>query len=126
MPTGAVALEFDDARFVGNEDFVLHGVRSNWARRPSSFQRESDSASGLAFADAEFFVESPAWNRAAAIVAASEFTIAAFAAEFAVTEVAVAGLASGFAAGTNEDATFLVTGVVPGVVPGFAAVDFVA
>src|ERR1700759_5438372 len=58
LPTRAVATEFDGAGFAGDLDLVFHGVRSSWARRPSSFQRESCCASGVAFAEAEFFVAS--------------------------------------------------------------------
>src|SRR5580704_11120536 len=50
LPAIGVAVESAAARSAGDEDFVPHGVRSSWARRPSSFQRESRCGSGVAFA----------------------------------------------------------------------------
>ena len=64
--------------------------------------------------------------RAAAIAAASEFAIAASAAKLVVTDVAVAGRASGFTAGADEDATFFSAGVGADFAGGFAAADFAA
>ena len=43
-----------------------------------------------------------------------------------MTEVAVAGLASGFAVGANEDAIFFSVGVAVGFAAGFDAADFAA
>src|ERR1700722_1461307 len=106
-------MQFDGARFASDANLVLHGVRSSWARPPSSFHRDSCCASGVTFFDGEFLAESPICHNAAAIAAASEFAMAA-AAEFAVTEVAVAVLAPGFTFGAGDDAVF------------FTAVDFAA
>ena len=79
--------------------------------------------SGTPLVDAESFPESPACQSAAAIVAASELAIDASAVEFAVTAVAVAGRASGFAAGADEDGTLFIADFPAGV---FTAVDFSA
>ena len=48
MPAESIAYEIDDASFFSGErrklDFVFHGVRSSWSRRPSCFQREGSIA----------------------------------------------------------------------------------
>jgi hypothetical protein len=56
--------------------------------------------------DTEFFAASPACQSAAAIAAASESEVIVLAEGFVVTEVAVAGLASGFAFGVGKEAGF--------------------
>ena len=76
----------------------------------------------MAFPGAEFFVASPACQSAAAIAAASEFVVAASPAEYAVTEVAVAGLASGFTTDADEDVVF----VAADLAVDLAVADFAA
>src|SRR5262249_35940622 len=50
LPSIILSGEFDYARFSGEQDFILHGRRSNCWRRPSRFQADSGAADS---ADAE-------------------------------------------------------------------------
>src|SRR5712664_691886 len=75
-PTASVAFKLDDARFPSRQifelDFVFHGSGSNWARRPSSFQREGWPGSAEEEDRQEFLSPWFVCQIAAAMAAASE------------------------------------------------------